>query len=249
MKIAKSGPNGYYNDSIKGQVNGAKILKSLDVETPDLSDYQPGSADVPGSVVADDLATKYPGAFELTAKKFQSMTPVQQQAILDAVDTEMSKVSGGDYALLDTNPSNISVQPIGNAFKAIIHDADFLMTMDEIDAEIVADDAAVKANNLAAKDPNNTAPPKPRSLPLGVLEGSLQLDGISMYVKGAYANAQELMQTLNKIRIDRLNAPLESPASGSAPAPVNPGSGTLPVGGGPAPANPGTGTLPVGGPK
>jgi len=231
MKIAKSGPNGYYNDSIKGQVNGAKILKSLDVETPDLSDYQPGSADVPGSVVADDLATKYPGAFELTAKKFQSMTPVQQQAILDAVDTEMNKVSGGDYALLDTNPSNISVQPIGNAFKAIIHDADFLMTMDEIDAEVAADDAAVKANNLAAKDPNNTAPPKPRSLPLGVLEGSLQLDGISMYVKGAYANAQELMQTLNKIRIDRLNAPLESPAAGGAPAPVNPGSGTLPVGG------------------
>ena len=80
------------------------------------------------------------------------------------------------YALLDVNPGNFSLQNLGNAMKAIIHDPDMVMTPDEI-------------RNLA-----------PTSVPRGVLNYAFEVAGVSQDFLNQPFTAQSLTDVLNVAR-------------------------------------------------
>ena len=138
IKVSRDTPDilGYGPESIKGQMTGAQRLGAVKVETPETSNYQPGGNGTPASMVADDVAAKYPGSFQLTGALFRKMPPAVQQQVLSAINQANGKIAGGGYGWADTNPSNITLLKVGSAFKVIIHDPDMIMTQSEIEAAL-----------------------------------------------------------------------------------------------------------------
>ena len=178
IKLSRSNPEtmGYGPESIEGQYNGAGRVSGAGVETPNVSSYEPGGASQPSTLVADDVAQKYPGAFQLSNTKFHELPAAEQGQVLNAVDNAANQIAKRGYALLDVNPGNFSLQNIGNAMKAILHDPDMVMTPDEI-------------RNLASD-----------SVPRGVLNYALEVAGASQDFLNQPFTAQSLTDVLNVAR-------------------------------------------------
>jgi hypothetical protein len=174
MKLSRNNPEtmGYGPESINGQATGAGRVSGAGVETPNVSNYEPGGTSQPSTLVADNVAQKYPGAFQLSNTKYHSLNPIQQGEVLNAVDNAANQIAKRGYALLDVNPGNFSLQSLGNAMKAIIHDPDMVMTPDEI-------------MNLA-----------PDSVPRGVLNYALEVAGQPGFLNQPFT-AQSLTNVLN----------------------------------------------------
>jgi len=177
MKLSRNNPEtmGYGPESIEGQANGAGRVSGAGVETPNVSNYEPGGASQPSTLVADNVAQKYPGAFQLSNTKFHELPAAEQSQVLNAVDNAANQIAKRGYALLDVNPGNFSLQNLGNAMKAIIHDPDMVMTPDEI-------------RNLA-----------PDSVPRGVLNYALDVAGQPGFLNQPFT-AQSLTNVLNIAR-------------------------------------------------
>lgn len=178
IKFSKNDPKtlGYGPESIYGQNIGAGRVSAAGVETPKVSNYEPGGTRQPSTLVTDNVARKYPGSFQLSNREYHRLSPVQQGEILDAVDSAANKIAEHGYALLDVNPGNFSLQPLVGAMKAIIHDPDMVMTVDEI-------------RNLA-----------PNSVPRGVLNYALDVAGVSQDFLNQPFTAQSLTTVLNAAR-------------------------------------------------
>jgi len=191
IKLSKNSPStyGYGADSIAGQYAGAGRLNAMGVETPAVFNYQPGGGDQPASLIADDVASKWPGAKPLTRAGFQAMTAAQQAQALSAINNLSSKLAGAGYAWLDTNPSNITLQVDGDTFKPIIHDPDMIMNMSEIQ------------NAIAQK-----------SVPWAVLQYALEQAGQPDFLSKPFT-VESLMQVLERARINQLQKVPGAPAA------------------------------------
>ncbi len=196
MKLSRSNPEtmGYGPESIEGQYNGAGRVSGAGVETPNVSNYEPGGASQPSTLVADNVPQKYPGAFQLSNAEYHNLNPAQQAEVLNAVDNAANQIAKRGYALLDVNPGNFSMQAIGNAMKAIIHDPDMMMTVDEI-------------KNLA-----------PDSVPRGVLNYALDVAGQPEFLNQPFT-AQSLTNALNVAR-ERLITGITNVGSSTVKPPV-----------------------------
>jgi hypothetical protein len=194
MKLSKNGPEtlGYGPDSIKGQLNGAQRLQAAGVDTPQVSDYQPPSADSPASLVADDV-TQNKGSFQLSNTEYHELPAAEQPQVLNAVETATNKIASGGNVLLDVNPGNFTLEPLGNAFNAIIHDPDMVLNVNEI-------------NNLAAD-----------AAPRGVLNWGLEVAGQPNFLSQPFT-AQSLTNVLNIAR-QKLITGITSEPSGTVPSP------------------------------
>jgi hypothetical protein len=197
MKLSRSNPEtmGYGPESLEGQATGAGRVSGAGVETPNVSNLEPGGTSQPSTLVADNVAQKYPGAFQLSNAEYHRLTPAQQGAVLNAVDNAANQIAGRGYVLLDVNPGNFSLQNLGNAMKAILHDPDMVMTVDEI-------------RNLA-----------PNSVPRGVLNYALDVAGQPEFLNQPFT-AQSLTNVLNVAR-ERLITGITN-VSGSTVKPLVP---------------------------
>ena len=148
----------------------------------------------PSKLVADNVAQKYPGAFQLSNTKFHELPAVEQGQVLNAVDNAANQIAKRGYALLDVNPGNFSLQNLGNAMKAIIHDPDMVMTPDEI-------------RNLA-----------PDAVPRGVLDYALGVAGQPGFLNQPFT-AQSLTDVLNVAR-NRLITGVTNVAGSTVKPPV-----------------------------
>jgi hypothetical protein len=195
IKLSRNNPEtmGYGPESIEGQSTGAGRVSAAGVDTPKVSNYEPGGASQPSTLVADDVAQKYPGSFQLSSTKYHSLNPAQQGEVLSAVKNASNKIAARGYALLDVNPGNFSLQPLGNAMKAIIHDPDMVMTVDEI-------------RNLA-----------PNSVPRGVLNYALDVAGVSQDFLNQPFTAQSVTNVLNIARERLITGITNLPGSTVAP--------------------------------
>ncbi len=136
IKLSRNNPEtlGYGPESLEGQQSGAARLQGVGVNTPETSGFEAGGADQPASVIAEDVNQKYPGSFQLSGSKYQSLTPTQQGQVLNATTNMNNAIARGGYVLLDVNPGNITLQAVGDTFKAIVHDPDMVLTPSEIKA-------------------------------------------------------------------------------------------------------------------
>ena len=177
MKLSRNNPEtmGYGPESLEGQATGAGRVGGAGVETPNVSNLEPGGTSQPSTLVADNVPQKYPGAFQLSNAEYHNLNPAQQAEVLNAVDNAANQIAKRGYALLDVNPGNFSMQAVGNAMKAIIHDPDMVMTVDEI-------------KNLA-----------PGSVPRGVLDYALDVAGQPEFLNQPFT-AQSLTNVLNVAR-------------------------------------------------
>jgi hypothetical protein len=201
MKLSRNNPEtmGYGPDSIAGQNTGAARLKGIGVDTPDVSNYEPGSSGQPATLVADDVTQKYPGSFQLSSSKFAGMAAAQQGQVLNAIQNLSNKIANAGYGWLDTNPGNITLQPIADGFNAIIHDPDMIMNLGEIE-------------NLAADD-----------VPRGVMDYGLRMAGQGELTNQPFT-IQSLMNALENGRLEQLRG-AQLP---SQPPVMNVPSGTVP---------------------
>ena len=196
MKLSRNNPEtmGYGPESLQGQATGAGRVSGAGVETPNVSNLEPGGTSQPSTLVADNVPQKYPGAFQLSNAEYHNLNPAQQAEVLNAVDNAANQIAKRGYALLDVNPGNFSMQAVGNAMKAIIHDPDMVMTVDEI-------------KNLA-----------PGSVPKGVLDYALDVAGQPEFLNQPFT-AQSLTNVLNVAR-ERLITGITNVSSSTVKPPV-----------------------------
>jgi hypothetical protein len=178
---------GYGPASIEGQLNGFNHLKAAGIDTPELSDFQPGNADTPASIVADDVTKKYPGSFQLSRETYNKMAPALQTKIASAIQDLSNELTNKGLGLVDSNPGNLTMQAVGNDFKAIIHDTDMIYNKGELD-------------NLV----NGTLPNG--MIPKGVLDWGLKMGGASDLLSGPWT-LETVMETIQKARMQQLLPP------------------------------------------
>jgi hypothetical protein len=177
MKLSRNNPEtmGYGPESLEGQYTGAGRVSGAGVETPNVSNLEPGGTSQPTTLVADNVPQKYPGAFQLSNAEYHTLNAAEQSQVLNAVSNAANQIAKRGYVLLDVNPGNFSLQNLGNAMKAILHDPDMVMTVDEI-------------KNLA-----------PDSVPRGVLNYALDVAGQPEFLNQPFT-AQSLTDALNVAR-------------------------------------------------
>ena len=186
---------GYGPDSLQGQQTGAARLQGIGVKAPDTSGFEAGGADQPASVIADDVNQKYPGSFQLSSSKYQSLSPAQQGQVLNATTNMSNAIARGGYVLLDVNPGNITLQAVGEGFNAIVHDPDMVLTPSEIKAL------------------------SPSSVRWGVLNYGMETAGVTdleNFLKQPFT-AQSLMDILNDARTRLITGNLNIPGSTVVP--------------------------------
>jgi hypothetical protein len=134
IKFSRSIPRikGYGPESIEGQEIGASRLEKAGVETPNTSNYTPGGPDSPASIMADDVTQKYPNSNPLSTTEFKTLPAGEQTQVLNAIKNATNQIAKSGNVLIDTNPGNFTIQNLGNAIDAIIHDPDMVMTVPEI---------------------------------------------------------------------------------------------------------------------
>jgi len=196
MKLSRNNPEtmGYGPQSLEGQATGAGRVSGAGVETPNVSNLEPGGTSQPSTLVADNVPQKYPGAFQLSNAEYHTLNAAEQSQVLNAVSNAANQIAKRGYVLLDVNPGNFSLQNLGNAMKAIIHDPDMVMTVDEI-------------KNLA-----------PNSVPSGVLDYALGVAGQPEFLNQAFT-AQSLTNVLNVAR-ERLITGITNVSSSTVKPPV-----------------------------
>lgn len=197
IKLSKNGPDtmGYGPDSILGQKDGAAILQGIEgVETPEVSGYQAAGPNSPASIIADDVSTP-PDSFTLSSARYQKLTPALQGQAVAVVTQASNAIAKGGYVMLDPNPSNFMLQPVGNAYKAIIHDPDMIMTP-----------AQVKA--LPSGSPQ-----------LSILQAALDLGDAPNLLSQGFT-AESIMNVINTARIKLLTGITNVPSDTLPPAPA-----------------------------
>jgi hypothetical protein len=186
---------GYGPDSILGQKDGAAILQGIEgVETPEVSGYQAAGPNSPASIIADDVSTP-PDSFTLSSARYQKLTPALQGQTVAVVTQASNAIAKGGYVMLDPNPSNFMLQPVGNAYKAIIHDPDMIMTP-----------AQVKA--LPSGSPQ-----------LSILQAALDLGDAPNLLSQGFT-AESIMNVINTARIKLLTGITNVPSDTLPPAPA-----------------------------
>lgn len=173
-KVAKNSGAGYFNEQLEGQSKGSDILKKLDIDHPEASDFVPGDDTRPATLVQENTGQKYPGSYGLSSGGFQKMPPATQTQVLNAIKSVIDKLASNGYILGDINPANFTIAEENGVLKAIIHDPDMIMDMTDL--------------NDAVKDPTSGVG--------ATLNGSLAASGAGPYTPGAYANAPALANTL-----------------------------------------------------
>jgi hypothetical protein len=201
---------GYGPASIEGQRNGFNHLKAADIDTPKLSDFQAGNSNSPASIVAEDGTKKYPNSFQLSRDSYNKMPPAQQGKIVSAMQDLNNQLTKNGLGSIDSNPGNLTMQPVGDGFKAILHDSDMIYDMGELQ-ELV----------------KGTLPDG--MIPKGVLDFSLDAGGAKDLLSGPWT-LESLMETVQNARMQRL-LPLPLPEGKilSTPPQINAPSGTVPV--------------------
>jgi hypothetical protein len=194
IKFSRSIPRikGYGPESIEGQSIGASRLEKAGVETPNTSNYSPGGPDSPASIMADDVTQKYPNSEPLSTSEFQTLPAAKQTQILNAITNVTNQIAKSGNVLIDTNPGNFTMEPLGNTLEAIIHDPDMVMTVPEI-------------QNLALD-----------SIRRAVLNSALTVAGERNFLSQPYT-AQSLTDVLNIAR-ERLLTGIDKSAIRNAPS-------------------------------
>ncbi len=75
--------------------------------------------------MADDVTKKYE-SFQLSNKAYNKMLPAQQAKIVSAIQEFDNQLTAKGLGSVDPNPSNLTMQPVGDGFKAILHDTDMI---------------------------------------------------------------------------------------------------------------------------
>ena len=137
-KLAKKLPDWpYFNEQIEGQANGSKILKSLGIDHPEVTEVEGGGySDEPASLVQEDTASKYPNSKELTSRDFQNAGPEMQGEILSAIKSVLDQLASKGYIMGDINPGNFTVTVKGGKIAVVIHDPDMIMTLGELNEKM-----------------------------------------------------------------------------------------------------------------
>lgn len=138
------------------------------------------------------MAQKYPGSFQLSNTKYHGLSPAEQGPAVNAVTNAANQIAKGGWVLLDVNPGNFSLQGLGNAFKAILHDPDMVLSPSEIE-------------NLA-----------PNSVPRGVLNYALDVAGQPNFLNQPFT-AESLTNVLNIARERLITGITNVPGSTVAP--------------------------------
>jgi hypothetical protein len=207
IKLARTDADaaGYGPASIQGQWDGFHLLKDAGIDTPELSDFQAGNEDAPASVVADDVNKKYPGSFPLSKNAYNKLPAAQQSKIVAAIKDLDNQLIAKGLGSIDPNPSNLTMQPVGDGFKAFLHDTDMIYDMGDL-------------QKLA----NGTLPNG--LVPRGVLDAGLAMGGAPNLLEGPWT-LESLMETLQNARMQRLlpqgkilSTPLMNTPSGTVPA-------------------------------
>ena len=194
IKFSRSIPRirGYGPESIEGQSVGATRLEQAGVETPNTSNYSPGGPDSPASIIADDVTQKYPNSEPLSTDEFRTFDAAKQAQVLNAITNVTNQIAKSGNVLIDTNPGNFTIEPLGNALDAIIHDPDMVMTVPEI-------------QNLALD-----------SIRRAVLNSALTVAGEPNFLSQPFT-AQSLTDVLNIAR-ERLLTDIDKAAIRNAPS-------------------------------
>ena len=195
IKLSRGAGTSNAGKSLAGQYDGAKILKSRGIATPDITDFNPGNASTPASMVAKNLSAQFPKSKVLSRAAYQKMTPELQGAIKDAL-ADFDNTLGEDLpndpgnVSLDINPSNFSYQDLGNGtVKLIQHDPDMIMTVKDLNAL-----------------PSG-------SQPLGVLDDALKSAGFPEYSATQGYTAPTLGKLINQLRQNFLETPPNGPTA------------------------------------
>ena len=123
-------------EALAGQEAGAARLKAIGIETPNISDYKPGGPNQAGSLVADDVTQKWPGAYQLTGEQFNALPAAQRAQVTTAFNNTMNKLADAGLVWPDNHFRNMVFQPMGDALNVIIHDPDMIMTVPEVQEAI-----------------------------------------------------------------------------------------------------------------
>jgi hypothetical protein len=195
IKLSRGAGTSNAGKALAGQYEGAKILKSRGIATPDITEFNPGNASTPASMVAKNLSAQFPKSKVLSRAAYQKMTPELQGAIKDAL-ADFDNTLGEDLpndpgnVSLDINPSNFSYQDLGNGtVKLIQHDPDMIMTVKDLNA-------------LPAG-----------SQPLGVLDDALKSAGLLEYSESQGYTAPTLGKLINQLRQNFLETPPNGPTA------------------------------------
>ncbi len=202
---------GYGPASIQGQFDGYNLLKEAGIDGPELSNFQAGNEIMPASVVADDVTKKYPGSFQLSNKAFNKMLPAQQAKIVSAIQEFDNQLTAKGLGSVDPNPSNLTMQPVGDGFKAILHDTDMIF------------------NRAGLQQLVNGGLPN-GLIPKGVLDAGLALGGAPNLLKEPWT-LESVMETLQNARMNRLLPPPIDGRVPTIPPVMNTPGDTLPPSG------------------
>jgi hypothetical protein len=200
---------GYGPASIEGQQNGFNHLKAAEIDTPELSDFQPGNSNSPASIVAEDVTKKYPNSFQLSRDSYNKLPAAQQGKIVSAMQDLNNKLTQNGLGSIDSNPGNLTMQPVGDGFKAILHDSDMIYDQGELQKLV-----------------NGTLPDG--MIPKGVLDYSLEAGGAPNLLSGPWT-LESLMETIQNARMIRLKVPSLEGAVPTTPPKINTPSGTMPA--------------------
>jgi hypothetical protein len=122
--------------ALAGQEAGAARLKAIGIDTPNVSNYKPGGPNQAGSLVAEDVTQKWPGAYQLTGEQFNALPAAQRNLVANAFSNTMNKLAEAGYVWPDNHFGNMMFQPVGDALNVIIHDPDMIMTVPEVQEAI-----------------------------------------------------------------------------------------------------------------
>jgi hypothetical protein len=204
--------------SFPRQITGSQRLKSAGVDTPTIEPMQPVGPNQPAALVMDDVKQKWPGAEQYTRTQFAELAETQYNQVRAAAEQVYKKLVSKGLVGGDLSVNNMMFQPKGTGVpNAIVHDADMIFTMDEMEKEF----------SNAYSYPNKA------------VRTTLQNDR-------TFQPFNETVESLMD-KLFKANFPAwEDRPPPPPPPPVNPGSGTLPSnpGSGMLPRNPGSGTLP-----
>lgn len=176
VEIAESDGSEYFNGQLQSETNGLLILRSLGLDAASLMGFLPGDSTDPAAIMTESPDLQFQNSYGLTPESFQAMAPAQQTQVLDAISAVTDALAEKGYVLVDINPANFTIQPIGTSVKAVLTDPDMIMTMDQI----------------------NQASTTAGSIQRSMLDGSLSVsDQSTPYVAGSFSSAQALENQLN----------------------------------------------------
>ena len=130
--------------SFPRQVAGSARLNEIGIETPRVFDLQPGTPTDPALMFmenADHLGAEPINSADLK-NYVQTKNPAKAIQVLDTVRATGDRIARANMVWIDNAVRNMGFIPEGTGFRPLVWDTDFVMTMDELHAEIASNGVA-----------------------------------------------------------------------------------------------------------